>query len=182
MSESYKLPSRKNRTRSQHPPEDPQHRQDMLSHDRPGRWAHDKHAVDDPEDDLGGAAAHPDLRQPPGRVEQALLDAGLDSSDEDEEEGEQAEEEEGRQQQDRKKKMTGVSWQGDKQVDGGGRDGALKQQGQGQGGSGDNPFGALVRAPAPKPGAGKPNRLVSVIVTPQLLLCSRKDAARPALL
>lgn len=134
MSESYKLPSRKQRSQ----PEDPQHRKNMLSHDKPGRWSHDKHDQDDPQDDPhNGSAAQPDLRRQPGRVEQALHDTGLDSSEDD------GEEEEGQEAwRKRKKKRTGTHQGGAKERSGQGRGGV--QQGQGQ--SGDNPFGALVRA------------------------------------
>ena len=150
MSESYKLPSRKNRTR----PEDPQHRKDMLSHDKPGRWAHDKHAEDDPEDD----PAHSDLRQQPGRVKQALLDTGLDSSDDDVgEEGEQ-DVQEGQQQQQQRKRQKSHGVQDGKESNG--KNGAA-QQGHGQGASNNNPFGALVRGKAPEPSAGNPNRSAS---------------------
>ena len=161
MSESYKLPSRKNRSRPQDPrhgPEDPQHRQDMLSHDKPGRWAHDKHAEDDSEDDPAESAPHADLRRQPGRVEQALLDAGLDSSDDIGEEAEQADQQE--QRGHRKRKKTGGDWQDNKDVDGGRGAGESTQQGQGQGRSGDNPFGALIRGHAPRPNGSKPNRSV----------------------
>ena len=150
MSESYKLPSRKNRTR----PEDPEHRKVMLSHDKPGRWAHDKHAEDDPEDD----PTRPDLRQQPGRVKQALLDTGLDSTDDEGDEGEKDEQERQQQQQRKKKKSHGG------QVDDKGwneQSGAARQQDQGQGPSGNNPFGALVRGKAPEAKSSNPNRSAS---------------------
>lgn len=147
MSESYKLPSRKNRTQ----PEDPQHRKDMLSHANPGRWAHDKHAEDDPEDD----PAHPSLRQQPGRVKQALLDTGLDSTDDDvDEEGESDEQEGQRQQPQRKRKKSQEDGKESNK-----KHGAARQQDQGQGPSGNNPFGALVRGKAAEArSGGKPNR------------------------
>lgn len=152
MSETYKLPSRKNRTRS----EDPQRRKDMLSHDNSGRWAYDKHAEDDPE----GDPAHPDLRQQPGRVKQALLDTGLDSTDDDVgEEGERGEHE-GRQQQPQRKRKKAHGVQDDSKASNG-KNGAARQQDQGQGLSGNNLFGALVRGLAPKPNGSDPNRLAS---------------------
>ncbi len=123
MSESYKLPSRRNRSQ----PENPQHRQNMLSHDKPGRWAHDKHDQEDPEDDPTGSAAHPDLRQSSGHVEKALKDTGLDSSASGEEEEEKA------QRHQRKKRK------------GGGSNGPGAAPQQGQGASDGNPFGSLVR-------------------------------------
>ena len=153
MSESYKLPSRKNRTR----PQDPQHRKDMLSHDNHGRWAHDKHAEDDPEDDPARSEAHPDLRRQPGQVKQALLDTGLDSTDDDDDEEGDRDEQEAQQQQ-RKKRKSGNDKGDGKEVRRGGRGGATHQQGQGQGSSGNNPFGALVRGKALDPNAGKANR------------------------
>ena len=138
MSESYRLPSRKKLSQ----PEDPQHRQNMLSHDKPGRWAHDKHAQDDPQDDPDNeSAAQPDLRRQPGRVEQALQYAGLDSSDEHGQEDERHEA-----QHQRKKKRTGSHQDDAKERSGQGRGGIITQQSQGRGQSGDNPFGALVRA------------------------------------
>lgn len=152
MSESYKLPSRKSRTR----PEDPQHRKDMLSHDKPGRWAHDKaHAQDDPEDDPARSVSH--LRQQPGRLEQVMLDAGLDSTDDDHDEEERGEQE-GQGQRKRKKAHDGQ--EGVKKVNG--SSGAAGQRDQGQGS--DNPFGALVRGRAPGSDAGKPNRSASPAV------------------
>ena len=129
MSESYKLPSRKKRSQ----PEDPQHRQDMLSHDKPGRWAHDKHGQDDPADDPMGSTAHPDLRGRSGHVQKALEDTGLESSASDEQEEEQEA------QQPRKKRRSGC--------------GMMTLQGQDH--SGSNPFGALVRQNDLKQGPGK---------------------------
>ena len=123
MSESYKLPSRKKRSQ----PEDPQLRQNMLSHDKPGRWAHDKHDQDDPGDHLAGSAADPDLRGRSGRVDRAMKDTGLNSSASEEEEEQGPEE-----QQTRKRRKNGSS-------------SGQKPAQQKQRSSGGNPFGALVR-------------------------------------
>lgn len=153
MSESYKLPSRKNRTR----PEDPQHRKDMLSHDKPGRWSHDKaHAQDDPGDDPAQSVSN--LRQQPGRLEQVMVDAGLDSSDDDDGAEEEGGEQEGQGQ--RKRKKTHDGQEGVKKVKG--RRGAAGQQDQGAGSH--NPFGALVKGKASESNAGKPNRLASLAI------------------
>ncbi|KAL0022885.1 hypothetical protein WJX77_003651 [Trebouxia sp. C0004] len=124
MSVSYKLPSRKKRSQ----PEDPQHRQNMLSHDKPGRWANDKHDQDDPGDHPAGSAANPDLRGRTGRVERAMKDTGLNSSASEEEEDEEGLEE----QQTRKSRKNGSS---------SGQEPAQPKQRS----SGSNPFGALVR-------------------------------------
>ncbi len=124
MSESYKLPSRKKRSQ----PEDPQHRQNMLSNDKPGRWAHDKHDQDDPGDHPAGSAADPDLRGQSGHVERAMKDTGLNSSASEEEEQQNPEE-----QQTRKKRKNGSSSSGQKPVQ-------HKQRS-----SSGNPFGALLR-------------------------------------
>ena len=124
MSESYKLPSRKKRSQ----PEDPQHRQNMLSHDKPGRWAHDKHDQDDLLDHPAGTAANPDLRGRSGHVERAMKDTGLNSSASEEEEQHSPEE-----QQTRKKRKNGSSSNGQKP--------AQHKQRSASG----NPFGALVR-------------------------------------
>ena len=132
MSESYKLPSRKRR----HTPENPQHRQDMLSHDKPGRWAHDMHDQDDLADDPAGSTAHPDLRGRSGHVQKALEDTGLDSSASGEEEEAAP--------QHRKKRQSG---------------GGVRSQ-QGQGHSGNNPFGALVRQNAQKQVSSKHSRSI----------------------
>ena len=129
MSESYKLPTRRNRSR----PEDPQHRQNMLSHDKPGRWSHDKHDLDDPEDD---SHVQPDLRRQSRRVERALRDTGLDSSDEG---GKDEDEHPAQHHQKKKKKDDRSQNHGEKAR------GEAIQQGQEQDPSGSNPFGALVR-------------------------------------
>ena len=151
MSETYKLPSRKNRTR----PEDPQHRTDMLSHDKPGRWPHDiAHAQDDPEADPAQSVTN--LRQQHGRLEQVMLDAGLESTDDDDDGEEEGGEQEGQQQQ-RKRKKTHDGQEGVKKANG-----AASQQDGGLGSS--NPFGALVKGRAPKPDTGKPDRSASPAV------------------
>ncbi|KAA6429127.1 MAG: exosome component 10-like [Trebouxia sp. A1-2] len=124
MSESYKLPSRKKRSQ----PEHPQHRQNMLSHDKPGRWAHDKHDQDDPGDHPAGSAANPDLRGRSGHVERAMKDTGLDSSASEEEEEQSPEE-----QQARKKRKNGSSSSGQQPAH------------QKQRSPSGNPFGALLR-------------------------------------
>ena len=124
MSESYKLPSRRKRSQ----PEDPQHRQNMLSHDKPGRWAHDKHDQDDLLDHPAGSTANPDLRGRSGHVERAMKDTGLDSSASEEEEEQSPEE-----QQARKKRKNGSSSSGQKPAQ------------QKQRSSSGNPFGPLVR-------------------------------------
>ncbi|DBB10844.1 TPA: hypothetical protein ACH3X3_007317 [Trebouxia sp. C0006] len=124
MSESYKLPSRKKRSQ----PEDPQHRQNMLSHDKPGRWAHDQDDQDDLLDHPAGTAANPDLRGRSGHVERAMKDTGLNSSASEEEEQHSPEE-----QQTRKKRKNGSSSNGQKP--------AQHKQRSASG----NPFGALVR-------------------------------------
>ena len=124
MSESYKLPGRKKRSQ----PEDPQHRQHMLSHDKPGRWAHDKHDQNDPGDHPAGSAADPDLRGRSGHVERAMKDTGLNSSASEEEEEQSPEE-----QQTRKKRKKGSDSSGQKPAQ------------QKQRSPSDNPFGALLR-------------------------------------
>ena len=154
MSESHKLPSRKNRAR----PENPQQRKDMLSHDKPGRWSHDKHGQDDPEDD----PARHHLRQQPGRVKQALLDTGLDSTDDDVgEEGERDEQESHhQQQQQQQQRCKGKKSHGgqDHGKDVRGKSGAARQQDQGQDPSGHNQFGALIRGKAPETISSNPDR------------------------
>lgn len=155
MSETYKLPSRKNRTRA----EDPQHRKDMLSHDKPGRWTHDKaHAQDGPEADQDQSVTH--LRQQPGRLEQVMLDAGLESTDDDDGEEEGGEQEGQRQ---RKRKKTHGGQEGVKKVNG--------SSGADGGPGSDNPFGALVRGKALESHAGKSNRLASPAAPCCAVLC-----------
>lgn len=149
MSESYKLPGRRNRSK----PENPQHRENMLSHDKPGRWAHDKHDQDNPADDANKSAAHLNLRGKSAHVQKALQDTGLDSSGS-EEEGEQELEQQSKRRTGGKSKsefMDSEQDMGDpaqKQRQGGGannnRAGAGATQ-QGQSVSASNPFGALVR-------------------------------------
>jgi len=123
MSESYKLPSRKKRSQ----PEDPEHRQNMLSHDKPGRWAHDKHDQDDPGNHPAGSAANPDLRGRSGHVERAMKVTGLNSSASEEEEEQDLEE-----QQTRKRRKIGSS-------------SGQKPAQQKQRSFSSNPFGALLR-------------------------------------
>ncbi len=124
MSESYKLPSRKKRSQ----PEDPQHRQNMLSHDKPGRWVHDKHDQDDQGDHPAGSSAKSDLRGRSGHVERAMKDTGLNSSASEEEEEQSPGE-----QQTRMKRKNGSSSSGQKPAQ-------HKQRS-----STGNPFGALLR-------------------------------------
>ena len=100
MSESYRLPSRRNRSK----PEDPQHRQNMLSHDKPGRWSHDKHDPTGSGADPDDSGADSGLRASSARMQRALVSTGLDSSS-----GSDDEEEEQQTQQQQKKKRRRAS-------------------------------------------------------------------------